>query len=58
MLIFKFQVMRHLQDGDLLLVNRQPTLHKSSIMAHQVREIEVVSKVFMYSNVNVFRARD
>jgi DNA-directed RNA polymerase I subunit RPA1 len=31
------RVMRHLCNGDFLLVNRQPTLHKSSIMAHQAR---------------------
>lgn len=30
------QVLRHLQDGDVLLMNRQPTLHKPSIMAHKV----------------------
>ena len=25
------------QNGDVMLVNRQPTLHKGSIMAHKVR---------------------
>ena len=30
-------VERHLQDGDIVLFNRQPTLHKGSIMAHEVR---------------------
>ncbi len=30
------KVFRHLKDGDVLLVNRQPTLHKPSIMAHKV----------------------
>ena len=28
---------RHLVDGDLVLFNRQPSLHKPSIMAHKVR---------------------
>lgn len=28
---------RHLQNGDILLLNRQPTLHKPSIMAHKAR---------------------
>lgn len=28
---------RHLKDGDIVLFNRQPTLHKGSIMAHEVR---------------------
>ena len=31
------RVWRHLQDGDVVLMNRQPTLHKPSIMAHVVR---------------------
>ncbi|XP_023211114.1 DNA-directed RNA polymerase I subunit RPA1-like [Centruroides sculpturatus] len=30
-------VYRHLQSGDILLLNRQPTLHKPSIMGHRVR---------------------
>lgn len=30
-------VHRHLQNGDVLLLNRQPTLHKPSIMAHRAR---------------------
>lgn len=30
-------VHRHLQNGDVLLLNRQPTLHRPSIMAHKAR---------------------
>jgi len=30
-------VERHLEDGDIVLFNRQPSLHKMSIMAHRVR---------------------
>ncbi|MEM3405871.1 MAG: DNA-directed RNA polymerase subunit A' [Candidatus Pacearchaeota archaeon] len=30
-------VERHLQDGDIVLFNRQPSLHRPSIMAHIVR---------------------
>ena len=30
-------VERHLRDGDVLLFNRQPSLHKMSIMAHRAR---------------------
>lgn len=30
-------VERHLLDGDVLLFNRQPSLHRMSIMAHQVK---------------------
>ncbi|XP_065639477.1 uncharacterized protein LOC136072252 [Hydra vulgaris] len=29
-------VERHLQDGDVVLVNRQPTLHKQSMMGHRI----------------------
>ena len=28
---------RHLEDGDIVLFNRQPSLHKMSIMAHRVK---------------------
>lgn len=28
---------RHLMDGDIVLYNRQPSLHKMSIMSHRVR---------------------
>jgi DNA-directed RNA polymerase III subunit RPC1 len=30
-------VQRHLRDGDTVLFNRQPSLHKVSIMAHRAR---------------------
>ena len=30
-------VERHLRDGDIVLFNRQPSLHRMSIMAHRVR---------------------
>lgn len=32
-----FQVLRHLRNGDRLLMNRQPSLHKPSIMGHRAR---------------------
>ena len=32
-----FIVERHLKDGDIALFNRQPSLHRMSIMAHRVR---------------------
>lgn len=31
------QVLRHLMRGDVLIMNRQPTLHKPSMMGHRVR---------------------
>ena len=33
-------VHRHLMDGDFVLFNRQPSLHKMSMMAHRVRVME------------------
>jgi DNA-directed RNA polymerase II subunit RPB1 len=33
-------VERHIKDGDYVLFNRQPTLHKMSIMGHEVRIIK------------------
>ncbi|MFX1305783.1 MAG: DNA-directed RNA polymerase subunit A' [Promethearchaeota archaeon] len=35
-----FTVERHLNDGDLVLFNRQPSLHRMSIMAHEVKIME------------------
>ena len=32
-----FIVERHLKDGDMVLFNRQPSLHRMSMMAHEVR---------------------
>lgn len=34
---FGWVVRRHLRDGDYVLFNRQPSLHKMSLMAHRVR---------------------
>lgn len=33
-------VERHLMDGDVVLFNRQPSLHKLSIMAHRAKVLE------------------
>ena len=33
-------VERHMEDGDVVLFNRQPSLHKLSIMAHRVKVME------------------
>ncbi|MED6135270.1 DNA-directed RNA polymerase II subunit rpb1 [Stylosanthes scabra] len=32
-----YKVERHLMDGDLVLFNRQPSLHKMSIMGHRIK---------------------
>ncbi|KAL9620482.1 MAG: hypothetical protein Q9160_004951 [Pyrenula sp. 1 TL-2023] len=34
---FGWKVERHISDGDVILFNRQPSLHKESMMAHRVR---------------------
>lgn len=35
--LFLIQVERHMCDGDIIIFNRQPTLHKMSMMGHRVR---------------------
>ena len=32
-------VERHLRDGDIVLFNRQPSLHRMSIMAHRAKVV-------------------
>lgn len=41
-------VERHLVDGDIVLLNRQPTLHKQSMMGHRI-------KVIQDENLSTFR---
>ncbi|MEK6895008.1 MAG: DNA-directed RNA polymerase subunit A' [Nanoarchaeota archaeon] len=36
-LVTGYKVERHLQDGDIVLFNRHPSLHKGSLMAHYVK---------------------
>ncbi|ORY77786.1 DNA-directed RNA polymerase I subunit RPA1 [Protomyces lactucae-debilis] len=51
------KVLRHLRDGDLVLMNRQPTLHKPSIMAHKVRVLTGEKTIRMhYANCNTYNA--
>eukprot|EP00201_Polytomella_parva_P014628 CAMPEP_0175069470 /NCGR_PEP_ID=MMETSP0052_2-20121109/18211_1 /TAXON_ID=51329 ORGANISM="Polytomella parva, Strain SAG 63-3" /NCGR_SAMPLE_ID=MMETSP0052_2 /ASSEMBLY_ACC=CAM_ASM_000194 /LENGTH=1785 /DNA_ID=CAMNT_0016336545 /DNA_START=347 /DNA_END=5704 /DNA_ORIENTATION=- len=50
-------VYRHLQDGDLMLTNRQPTLHKPGLMAHRARVLKGERTIRMhYSNCATFNA--
>ncbi|KAJ1259889.1 hypothetical protein BS78_10G190500 [Paspalum vaginatum] len=50
-------VYRHLQDGDIVLVNRQPTLHKPSMMAHFVRVLPGEKTLRMhYANCSTYNA--
>ncbi|RKP17001.1 beta and beta-prime subunits of DNA dependent RNA-polymerase, partial [Rozella allomycis CSF55] len=51
------KVCRHLKNGDVLLVNRQPTLHKPSIMAHVARVLPNEKTIRMhYANCNTYNA--
>jgi len=51
------QVLRHLRDGDILVMNRQPTLHKPSMMAHKARVLNGEKTIRMhYANCNSYNA--
>ena len=51
------KVYRHLRSGDVLLVNRQPTLHKPGILAHTARVLKGQRTIRMhYSNCSTFNA--
>lgn len=50
-------VHRHLMNGDMLLLNRQPTLHRPSIMAHKARILKGEKTLRMhYSNCKSYNA--
>ncbi|XP_036139810.1 DNA-directed RNA polymerase I subunit RPA1 isoform X2 [Monomorium pharaonis] len=50
-------VHRHLQNGDVLLINRQPTLHKPSIMAHKARVLKGEKTLHLhYANCKAYNA--
>lgn len=51
------KVYRHLTSGDVVLMNRQPTLHKPSIMGHRVRVLTGEKTIRMhYANCNTYNA--
>lgn len=53
------KVYRHVVNGDMMLVNRQPSLHKASIMAHKARILTRVPEQTIrlhYSNCNSYNA--
>ena len=51
------KVHRHLKDGDVLLVNRQPTLHRPSIMAHKARVLSDEKTLRLhYANCKAYNA--
>ncbi|KAI9055982.1 hypothetical protein LZ554_000916 [Drepanopeziza brunnea f. sp. 'monogermtubi'] len=51
------KVHRHLTNGDVVLMNRQPTLHKPSIMGHRARVLPGEKTLRMhYANCNTYNA--
>lgn len=42
------KVYRHLRDGDVLILNRQPTLHKPSMMAHKAKVLQGEKTIRMH----------
>ncbi|EJD01575.1 beta and beta-prime subunits of DNA dependent RNA-polymerase [Fomitiporia mediterranea MF3/22] len=51
------KVYRHLRDGDVLILNRQPTLHKPSMMVHKARVLQGEKTIRMhYANCNSYNA--
>ncbi|KAL1866279.1 hypothetical protein Plec18167_009119 [Paecilomyces lecythidis] len=51
------KVYRHLTTGDVVLMNRQPTLHKPSIMGHKARVLPNERTIRMhYANCNTYNA--
>jgi DNA-directed RNA polymerase beta' subunit len=42
------KVYRHLHDGDVLILNRQPTLHKPSMMVHKARVLQGEKTIRMH----------
>ncbi|KAI5180492.1 DNA-directed RNA polymerase I subunit RPA1 [Nematocida sp. AWRm80] len=51
------RVWRHVQSGDYVLLNRQPTLHKVSMMGHKVRVLKDQKTIRMhYVNCNSYNA--
>ena len=50
-------VYRHMRDGDIMLTNRQPTLHKPGVMAHRARVLAGQRTIRLhYSNCATFNA--
>jgi DNA-directed RNA polymerase beta' subunit len=42
------KVYRHLRDGDVLILNRQPTLHKPSMMVHRAKVLQGEKTIRMH----------
>ncbi|KAL9610065.1 MAG: hypothetical protein Q9167_005202 [Letrouitia subvulpina] len=51
------KVHRHLTNGDVVIMNRQPTLHKPSMMAHRVKVLPGEKTIRLhYVNCNAYNA--
>ncbi|KAL0255697.1 hypothetical protein I308_100504 [Cryptococcus tetragattii IND107] len=51
------KVYRHIRDGDIVILNRQPTLHKPSMMCHRVKVLLGEKTIRMhYANCNSYNA--
>ncbi|KAJ6256274.1 DNA-directed RNA polymerase I subunit rpa1 [Drechslerella dactyloides] len=51
------KVYRHLRNGDMVIMNRQPTLHKPSMMGHKARVLHRENTIRMhYANCNTYNA--
>ncbi|KAK5000227.1 hypothetical protein LTR66_000891 [Elasticomyces elasticus] len=51
------KVHRHLNNGDIVIMNRQPTLHKPSMMAHRAKVLPGEKTLRMhYANCNTYNA--
>ncbi|EEB08017.1 DNA-directed RNA polymerase I complex large subunit Nuc1 [Schizosaccharomyces japonicus yFS275] len=51
------KVFRHVRNGDMLILNRQPTLHKPSMMCHKARILPGEKTIRMhYANCNSYNA--
>ncbi|KAK6527845.1 hypothetical protein TWF694_004816 [Orbilia ellipsospora] len=54
---FNKKVYRHLRNGDMVIMNRQPTLHKPSMMGHKARVLQKENTIRMhYANCNTYNA--
>lgn len=52
------KVFRHIRDGDVVILNRQPTLHKPSMMAHRARILLGEKTIRMhYANCNSYNGQ-
>ncbi|CAG0917087.1 unnamed protein product [Notodromas monacha] len=51
-------VHRHMIDGDMVLLNRQPSLHRASIMAHKVRVLKAMRNTLRlhFANCKAYNA--